>query len=88
MRLHQVGPTEAALETALALGPVAVSLDADGADGMFRHYKSGVFDDTNCGTNLDHAPLVVGYTADYWILKNSWGTDGNPDIIFQFHGVS
>ena len=66
-------------ETALALRPVAVSLDADGADGMFRHYKSGVFDDTNCGTNLDHAPLVVGYTADYWILKNSWGKNWGED---------
>lgn len=23
---------------------------------------------------MDHAVLLVGYTADYWIIKNQWGS--------------
>lgn len=23
----------------------------------------------------DHAVLLVGYTTDYWIVKNQWGSD-------------
>ena len=34
-------------------------------------YSSGVFD--NCESYLNHGALAVGYTADYWIIKNSWG---------------
>jgi C1A family cysteine protease len=25
--------------------------------------------------NYDHAVLIVGYTPNYWIVKNSWGQD-------------
>uniref|UniRef100_A0A6B2LJC7 Peptidase C1A papain C-terminal domain-containing protein n=1 Tax=Arcella intermedia TaxID=1963864 RepID=A0A6B2LJC7_9EUKA len=50
-------------------GPVAVTVDAT----SWEFYNGGV-DSAPCGTP-DHAALVVGYTGDYWIVQNSWGTD-------------
>jgi len=71
------GTTEAALSTALAVGPVGVAVDASGG---FQSYHSGVMS-TGCGTQLNHAILAVGFsskgpaaTPNYWIVKNSWGT--------------
>ena len=61
--------SEAQLEAAVALGPVAVAIEAD--QPAFQSYKSGVFSAT-CGTKLDHGVLVVGYTAETWIVKNSY----------------
>jgi C1A family cysteine protease len=56
-----------ALKAAVAEQPVAAMVDATN----WSHYKSGIFSD--CGTNLNHFVLIVGYTSDYWIVKNSWG---------------
>jgi len=68
---------DAALQTAVAKGPVAVAIEAD--QESFQFYKSGVFDDKDCGDMLDHGVLAVGYGVDgdkkYWIVKNSWGGD-------------
>lgn len=50
----------------------------------FQHYKEGIFYDEECSKQthaVDHSVLVVGYGKDnstgqdYWIVKNSWGTD-------------
>jgi cathepsin L len=71
-----VSSTDDAMGTAVNTQPVSVAVQANQAG--FQSYKSGVFCGT-CGTNLDHAILLVGYgTAspggDYWKVKNSWGT--------------
>ena len=56
-------------------GPVSVGIDAD-ADS-FMYYRSGVITDKECGTELDHGVLAVGYGTerghDYYLVKNSWG---------------
>jgi len=67
--------SESALKAAVANQPVSVAIEAD--QQSFQFYKSGVFAG-ECGTNLDHGVLVVGYgtdgSDDYWIIKNSWGS--------------
>lgn len=71
-----VQQSDSAMMTALAKQPVAVAVEAD--QRSFQMYSSGVFTGS-CGTNLDHAVLLVGYghdsnsNQDYYILKNSWG---------------
>lgn len=62
----------AALGAALAKGPVSVAIDA--CPAVFQSYESGIVPASACGVALDHAVLVVGSTAEYWIVKNSWGS--------------
>lgn len=52
---------EEALMEAVANQPVAVSVDASGAN--FQFYSSGVFTG-QCGTTLDHGVTVVGYGTE------------------------
>lgn len=66
------------MKAALSLQPLKVSIRAS-ADS-FRQYKTGIYNDPDCGTVHNHATLVVGWNADeagneYWIMKNSWGSD-------------
>ena len=66
------------MKAALTLQPLSVSIEAD--KRVFQTYTSGVLDSTECGTQLDHAVLAVGYGndadsgLDYWLVKNSWNT--------------
>ena len=71
------GGGEDGLRFAVAGQPVSVAIEADNL--AFQFYKSGVFENKKCGENLDHGVLAVGYTDDYWIVKNSWGPTWGED---------
>jgi C1A family cysteine protease len=80
----ELPPNENALGDAIQNGPVSVAIEAD--QSIFQFYKSGILDG-NCGKNLDHGVLAVGYKSDankgYWIVKNSWGQSwGNQGYVW------
>merc|ERR1712072_1607582 len=55
-----------------ANGPLPIAVDAQ---SHWQMYQSGIV--SSCtGKQLDHGVLAVGYTSDYWIVKNSWGSAG------------
>ena len=63
------------LKEAVALGPVSVAIEAD--KSIFQFYSNGIINNIDCGTNLDHGVLIIGYGIEddlpYWLVKNSWG---------------
>jgi C1A family cysteine protease len=72
------------LKAALVTLPVSVLIEAD--QDVFQFYSSGVIK-ANCGANLDHAVLAVGYQKvgllEAFIVKNSWGTSwGSSGYVY------
>jgi len=67
-----------ALETAVATkGPQAITVAAEPwmtyGGGVFTGCSKGLFSLMGTGSELDHGVQLVGYTQDYWIVRNSWG---------------
>jgi C1A family cysteine protease len=68
----------------LNVQPVSVAIDASSS---FSSYKSGVFSGPCSSSSINHAVLAVGYTDQYWIVKNSWGTSwGSAGYINMVRG--
>ncbi|OWM82796.1 hypothetical protein CDL15_Pgr008677 [Punica granatum] len=81
-----VEETDSALFCAVVQQPVSVGMDGSAMD--FQLYTGGIYagscsDDPD---DIDHAVLIVGYASEgdenYWIVKNSWGTDWGMDGYF------
>ena len=71
----------AQIKAALQRGPVIVEMEAD--QRIIQYYSGGIIETDLCGINLDHAVLVVGVgtyaNGQYFLIKNSWGTDWGED---------
>ena len=63
------------LMRAVSKQPVSIGVEADQLG--FQFYRDGIFSG-NCGTDLDHGILLVGFGnlngKDFWNCKNSWGS--------------
>merc|ERR1712216_980077 len=67
-----------AFETALATkGPLAITVAAE----PWMSYGGGIFDGCTGagGADLAHGVQAVGYSQDYWIVRNSWGASWGED---------
>lgn len=58
----------------------------------FMDYSEGIYTSTTCkngASDVNHAVLAVGYGTDndtgmdYWIVKNSWGTEWGDKGFFK-----
>lgn len=83
--------SDEALMEALLQGPVSIAIQAN--QKKFQMYKSGVLKGDDCGDDLDHGVLVVGWGVQdgvqFWVVKNSWGnTWGSDGYIFLERGTS
>merc|ERR1719158_2363131 len=81
--------SESGLKASIGQAPTSVAIEAD--KSAFQLYKSGVFDSTSCGKQLDHGVLAVGWGTqdgkDYYKVKNSWGaTWGMSGYILMVQG--
>ena len=76
---------EMALMAAVARQPVSVAIEAD--QSIFQFYSRGVIAVKDCGVQLDHGVLVVGYGVEnstkYWLVKNSWGESWGDHGYFK-----
>ena len=74
---------ETILKYAVQRKPVSVAIQAN--KRSFQMYKSGIYSDLDCGFQLDHGVLLIGYGYDkdydmeYWIIKNSWSDSWGED---------
>lgn len=80
--IRKMDNSEETMISILQDGPASVVFNA----AHLRHYKSGIIDDdaSECNPAIQtHAVTLVGYTPEYWIIRNSWGTDFGEDGYFR-----
>lgn len=59
-----------------------MNVGVQGSSPLLKSYASGILSSTACGTKIDHAVVIVGYSisttqngVSYYIVRNSWGAD-------------
>jgi len=56
-------------------------------NSVLMNYSGGIITSPYCGTNLDHAVVVVGYGSEsgreYFLVRNSWGTSWGEAGYFR-----
>jgi len=68
------------LKSACDRQPVSVGCDASN----WSSYSGGIF--SSCGDSIDHGILLAGYTDEYWLIKNSWGTGWGENGYIRLAG--
>lgn len=70
------------LESALNDMPVSVTIRAD---STIQSYRSGVLDGPKCGIfgQINHAVIAVGYDAESFKIRNSWGESWGENGYFR-----
>lgn len=64
------------------VGPLACDIYV-GDGGFDPNYGGGVWDAGSCANSVNHGILIVGYTDDAFIVKNSWGAWWGEDGYFR-----
>ena len=81
MSIDQMPDIEKFMEHLLhRFGPISVGVDTN--NEVFLDYRDGIIRGSMCGKEIDHAVLIVGFTKDAWIVKNSWGPYWGRDGYF------
>ncbi|KAJ6769968.1 CYSTEINE PROTEASE FAMILY C1-RELATED [Salix purpurea] len=85
---EDIDQSDSALLCATVQQPISVGMDGSALD--FQLYTGGIYDG-DCSddpNDIDHAVLIVGYGSengeDYWIVKNSWGTEWGMEGYFLY----
>ncbi|KAK8813267.1 hypothetical protein WA158_002859 [Blastocystis sp. Blastoise] len=76
---YMVIPTRDGESMRQALSKRVLSVAVSAGSSIWQHYKSGIVDDEECGTDLNHGVAAVAYGTEngkeYILIKNSWGSE-------------
>merc|ERR1719312_2218751 len=67
---YEVPTSESGHMSALSRGPIAVAFEVT---DKCQQYRGGIFRDTTCSGQANHAVTMVGYDDQKFAIKNSWG---------------